>query len=428
MIVLNRTPTLLTVALLLTVTGNHATAELHPRLGGQAYYDDVLDITWLADANYAGTSAYSADSFGRLSWDDALYFVDSLNAANHLGFSDWRLPRIEPVNGIAIDYNFTYDGSTDFGHNVSAPGSVFAGTTASELAHMFYNTLGNSSRYNFDGSESGACELYGCLVNTGPFQNVASNVYWTETEFAIDTGLAWLVRFNDGIQAATLKFSLYYVWPVRDGDVLDSDGDGITDNLDNCPNVANPSQLDSDMNGVGDACELPRIAGFWSASTAVGESVTLFIFGEYFDTAAGATQVSIGGVSIPLASAVDSNLLLARFTVTAPMIGGAVTISSALGNVTASTSFATAGSMLAINGIWPAQASISDIVFVFGQGFDATPGATEVRIGGFLSTATQVVSDTLVLFQVPAGAATGPVTVTTTTGTATGPFDLMIAP
>ncbi|MCK6264668.1 thrombospondin type 3 repeat-containing protein [Vibrio sp. ZSDE26] len=35
----------------------------------------------------------------------------------------------------------------------------------------------------------------------------------------------------------------------------DSDGDGITDSVDNCPNVANPDQIDSDNNGIGDACE-----------------------------------------------------------------------------------------------------------------------------------------------------------------------------
>ena len=35
----------------------------------------------------------------------------------------------------------------------------------------------------------------------------------------------------------------------------DADGDGIADNGDNCINVANPSQADSDRNGVGDACE-----------------------------------------------------------------------------------------------------------------------------------------------------------------------------
>jgi hypothetical protein len=35
----------------------------------------------------------------------------------------------------------------------------------------------------------------------------------------------------------------------------DSDGDGIPDDVDNCPHTPNPGQTDSNANGVGDACE-----------------------------------------------------------------------------------------------------------------------------------------------------------------------------
>lgn len=35
----------------------------------------------------------------------------------------------------------------------------------------------------------------------------------------------------------------------------DTDGDGIPDKLDNCPNTPNPDQTDSDSDGVGDACD-----------------------------------------------------------------------------------------------------------------------------------------------------------------------------
>ena len=38
-------------------------------------------------------------------------------------------------------------------------------------------------------------------------------------------------------------------------DDTDTDKDGIIDSVDNCPNAVNPNQEDSDENGVGDACE-----------------------------------------------------------------------------------------------------------------------------------------------------------------------------
>jgi hypothetical protein len=41
-----------------------------------------------------------------------------------------------------------------------------------------------------------------------------------------------------------------------DPGLLDIDGDGIRNEIDNCPADANPDQLDSDGNGVGDACQI----------------------------------------------------------------------------------------------------------------------------------------------------------------------------
>ena len=36
---------------------------------------------------------------------------------------------------------------------------------------------------------------------------------------------------------------------------VDTDGDGIDDSVDNCPNVPNPDQSDINHNGIGDACD-----------------------------------------------------------------------------------------------------------------------------------------------------------------------------
>ena len=38
---------------------------------------------------------------------------------------------------------------------------------------------------------------------------------------------------------------------------LDADGDGVGDHVDNCPEVANPEQTDTNGDGLGDACDTP---------------------------------------------------------------------------------------------------------------------------------------------------------------------------
>ncbi len=48
-------------------------------------------------------------------------------------------------------------------------------------------------------------------------------------------------------------------WGVNCSDHPDDDGDFITNSMDNCPNVYNPSQQDSDGDGMGDACDPIRV-------------------------------------------------------------------------------------------------------------------------------------------------------------------------
>src|SRR3990172_2645712 len=46
--------------------------------------------------------------------------------------------------------------------------------------------------------------------------------------------------------------------PEKDTDEplpVDTDDDGVPDDQDNCPDISNPEQEDSDNNGLGDACD-----------------------------------------------------------------------------------------------------------------------------------------------------------------------------
>jgi len=54
---------------------------------------------------------------------------------------------------------------------------------------------------------------------------------------------------------------------------LDADGDGVNDDLDNCPEVYNPNQEDNDQNGLGDTCD-PNVT----------DCLVIQMYGEYSKT------------------------------------------------------------------------------------------------------------------------------------------------
>ena len=60
---------------------------------------------------------------------------------------------------------------------------------------------------------------------------------------------------------AVLLVTLALGWGVRGTNAFavclgtDTDGDGVCDDVDNCPTVANPDQGDLDADGIGDACD-----------------------------------------------------------------------------------------------------------------------------------------------------------------------------
>lgn len=65
----------------------------------------------------------------------------------------------------------------------------------------------------------------------------------------------------------------------------DSDGDGIPDENDNCPNTHNPDQADSDGDGIGDACDTGNgqpVVGIDITTYIIGGSLALACFGAIF--------------------------------------------------------------------------------------------------------------------------------------------------
>jgi hypothetical protein len=147
-------------------TGN---ATLWDR-GGGLIYDDVLDITWLQDANYAQTSGYDGD--GLMAWGDAVAWADSLVYG---GYDDWRLS--------------------------TTPGTTTGYINEGEMGHLYYDEGISSS-------------------NPGPFINVEYYYYWSGAEYASSPAYAWYFNFALGFQDFDVKdYYHYYAWAVRPGDV-----------------------------------------------------------------------------------------------------------------------------------------------------------------------------------------------------------------
>ena len=191
----------------LVLAASSADAALVSRMSGQAYYDDALDITWLADANYAQTSGYDAD--GLMTWPAAQDWITSLNAANHLGANGWRLPRVVDTGDPGCIVAYT---GTDCGYNVDL--------ATGEMAHLFYGTLGNTAYYDVNGMATGCSGVSPyCLTNPGPFSNLQPHFYWTGTEVALHGSDSWYFRFAYGSQNYSQRSNEYYAWPVLDGDI-----------------------------------------------------------------------------------------------------------------------------------------------------------------------------------------------------------------
>ena len=209
-------PILLALLAGLSLSGA-AQATLIDRGGGQIY-DNALNITWLQNANLAATDTFGVSGIfadGLMSWNTANQWIGAMNAADYLGHSDWRLPTTAPVNGSAFNYTYSYNGTTDVGFNISAPGTAYAGATGSEMAYLFYNELGNKAYYDASGNPQAGWGV----TNAGPFQNLQSHVYWSGTEYAPDTSNAWFFNTGNGYQRYYDKTGSFFALAVSPGDV-----------------------------------------------------------------------------------------------------------------------------------------------------------------------------------------------------------------
>lgn len=239
---MQKTLPLLAFGLVLNLVATTAQAALFNR-GNGLLYDDVLNVTWLQDANLF-RSQYAADntivgtiissvgsisghnlvasdftgSTGQMTWWGAQAWAANLD---YQGYSDWRLPIITDTGTPGCNNS---NNGTDCGYN--------SDTANSELAHMYYNNLGLDAYYSTSGTTQATWGIFGNGTTNGTdtssfgqndvglVHNLQSHIYWSGSEYAPNTSRAWVFNASNGYQEAPpSKGYRFYGWAVRSGDV-----------------------------------------------------------------------------------------------------------------------------------------------------------------------------------------------------------------
>ena len=185
-----------------------ASAQLFSRAGGTMVYDSDLNITWLADANYAATQyAESCGELGtvdgKMEWAQAMAWAANLTYG---GYNDWRLPRSAQPDPSCDGQNPAVTGSGSFGFHC----------TGSEMGHLFYGDIDHGL-----GGKTGESITKIHNDNYRLFHNIVSGIYWHSTEFVVFPMISMNFHTSDGFMNFNSKSVLLRAWPVRDGDVAD---------------------------------------------------------------------------------------------------------------------------------------------------------------------------------------------------------------
>jgi len=162
----------------------------------------VLNVTWLRNVPVAPF----------VGWAEANDWADNLvTGVSAVAVSDWRLPGMRVANP-ASTAPLTYDGTSPLGYN--------AAIDSSEMASLFYGTLGNAAKYSADGSLRASG--FG-LHNIGAFLGLASYPYWMGSDRGFTLAgrdVKWIFDTRDGLQWHSVEEATINAMAVRDGDVM----------------------------------------------------------------------------------------------------------------------------------------------------------------------------------------------------------------
>jgi gliding motility-associated-like protein len=135
----------------------------------------------------------------------------------------------------------------------SAPTNILLSSTSVNENVTIGTTVGSLSTTD---SDSGDTHAYTLVAGSGDTDNASFSIsganLLTGTAIDYETKNSYSIRVQTSDGTAT--YSKTFIISVADV-FEDEDGDGISDQTDNCQSSANPNQADADADGIGDVCD-----------------------------------------------------------------------------------------------------------------------------------------------------------------------------
>lgn len=262
-------PMLFLIIFGLTITAH---AELHRMWSADfsAYvvYDDVADLVWMGDMttpdNDTPGEAWLVP-LNSLTYNAQISTISSLNIPGneYFGLAGWHMATDNELDSLVTQNDlsdiFLAIRQDDFFGSTSVILGRYENTTNPPPA-------GTSSTFNV--TRLTCCEPYPgmgsfpyeeLLSYPGPSNDIFFYAAPDPIAGSANPSFGLPLTQGESNTGAWVVTSEFVVAP--DGSIIsppeDSDGDGVPDGSDNCPDDPNPDQADGDGDGIGDACDLP---------------------------------------------------------------------------------------------------------------------------------------------------------------------------
>jgi len=221
---------------------------------GSKYIDTVLDGTYPLDGSL--TKIISSSSVNNPGDNSQAYFSnDFYGIREHKSIGnisiDGHLVMTMVVLNPPVIYAYPI---TNIGDQINTSGTVSMtiDLIGTYQLNYYYTT-------KFLGYET-------VTVPFGTFNTLKTSYYLSMSGYiegqwvsSVSTGYSWLAEYLGEVKYYDIIDDTTYTGVLVDTNITlppDTDGDGIYDISDNCPNNDNTDQTDSDSDGTGDACEI----------------------------------------------------------------------------------------------------------------------------------------------------------------------------